>query len=183
LGNNGSKCLASIDGTDFRIQEPSPFDPGWYSHKFKGPGLRYEVGVALQTGDIVWLNGPFPCGSHSDRKIARDEGLIASLSPGEYFVADGGYKGDFAETPTGYNNDDQRMKSLARARHETVNGRFKQFGILQQVFRSDDITHRTAMRAIVNICQIVIEQESPLFAIGYDDTVELSMEDMVAAML
>ena len=38
-------CWISLDGTDFRIQEPTPFDPKWFSHKFKGPGLRYEIGV------------------------------------------------------------------------------------------------------------------------------------------
>lgn len=30
--------------------EPSPFDPKWFSHKFVGPGLRYEVGVFYQVG-------------------------------------------------------------------------------------------------------------------------------------
>lgn len=34
----------SIDGTYFQIQEP-PFDKKWYNNKFKGPGVRYEIGV------------------------------------------------------------------------------------------------------------------------------------------
>ena len=32
---NGSSCKVSVDGTDFRIQEPSPFSKSWYSHKFR----------------------------------------------------------------------------------------------------------------------------------------------------
>jgi len=32
-------CAVSVDGTDFRIQEPIPFDAKWFSHKFNGPGL------------------------------------------------------------------------------------------------------------------------------------------------
>jgi hypothetical protein len=39
MRDNGSKCHVSVDGTDFRIHEPSPFSPRWYSHKFKGAGL------------------------------------------------------------------------------------------------------------------------------------------------
>jgi hypothetical protein len=30
----------------------------WYSHKYKGPGLLYEVVVSILEGDLVWLNGP-----------------------------------------------------------------------------------------------------------------------------
>lgn len=47
----------SLDGTDFRIQEPyhpDGIDPSYYSHKFKAAGLRYEVGLNIRTGDIVW---------------------------------------------------------------------------------------------------------------------------------
>jgi len=40
----------SVDGTDCQIQEPLLFNAKWYSHKFKGPGLRYEVGVCISTG-------------------------------------------------------------------------------------------------------------------------------------
>ena len=69
----------SIDGTDCRIQEPTPFDPLWYSHKFNGPGVRYEVGICIQTGWIVWVHGPFPAGDFPDIKILlfRAERVIA----------------------------------------------------------------------------------------------------------
>jgi hypothetical protein len=62
--SNGSICRMTVDGTDFRFQEPIPFDPGWYSHKFKCACLRYEIGICIQTGEIALLiNGPFPCGA------------------------------------------------------------------------------------------------------------------------
>lgn len=70
LGDNGSKI--TVDGTDFWIQKQAPFDKKWHSHKFKGPGLRYVLGVNIQLGHIVWTNGPFPCGHWSDIKIARN---------------------------------------------------------------------------------------------------------------
>lgn len=61
----------SLDGTDFRIREPQPFNKKWYSHKFKGPGIRYEIGISIVEGDIVWAVGGVPCGEWSDLKIAK----------------------------------------------------------------------------------------------------------------
>ena len=31
---------------------------GLFSNKFNGPALHYEVKVCIQSGDIVWFNGP-----------------------------------------------------------------------------------------------------------------------------
>ena len=144
--------MITLDGTDFKIEEPSPFDPRWYSHKFKAAGLRYEVGVCIQTSEIVWTNGPYPCGSWPDIRIARNE-IIFNLDHGEKILADGGYadNGEFFETPTGLNNPDQRMKALARARHETVNRRFKQWNSLGKVFRHGVEKHCNVFLAVVNI--------------------------------
>ena len=82
----------TLDGTDCRIREPAPFNKKWYSHKFKGPGLRYEIGLCIFSGHIVWVSGPFPCGEYPDLKIIR-EGIIHLLKEGEMLIADGGYKG------------------------------------------------------------------------------------------
>ena len=35
--------VLSVDGTDCPIEEPRPFDKAWFSQKFKGPGVKYEV--------------------------------------------------------------------------------------------------------------------------------------------
>lgn len=69
VNDNGSRCKVTVDGDDFRIFEPRPFNRRWFTKKFKGPGLRFEVSVSVQTGWIVWVNGPFPCGSWPDLKI------------------------------------------------------------------------------------------------------------------
>jgi hypothetical protein len=49
--NNPPKmnCYISVDGTDCPINEPWPFRPIWYSQKFNGPAVKYEVGVCIQT--------------------------------------------------------------------------------------------------------------------------------------
>jgi hypothetical protein len=73
-----------------------------------------------------WLdsleNGPYLCGSFPDIRIVGDR-LIHFLLPGEKYVADRGYRdgGLYADMPTGFNNPGQRMHSIVRARHETVN--------------------------------------------------------------
>ena len=79
-----------MDGVDFWIREPAPFSPKWHSHKFEGPGLRYEIGVPIASGEIVWTHGPFPCGSFPDLKIFR-MGMKSALTRGERVVADAGY--------------------------------------------------------------------------------------------
>jgi hypothetical protein len=63
-----ARCLTCIDGTDVKITEPVPRGSIWWSHKFNGAGLRYEVVTCIITGDIVWFWGPFPC-NMSDREI------------------------------------------------------------------------------------------------------------------
>jgi len=89
LGCNGPLCLVAVDGTDFMINEPSPFDPKWCSFKHRGPGARYDVAICTQTGNIVWVNGPFPCGAYPDHENAREEGLEDSLDAGEMHACDG----------------------------------------------------------------------------------------------
>lgn len=52
----------SVDGTDVPKTEPSPFSRTRFSYKLKEVGLRYEVGVSINGGHIVWINGPFRTG-------------------------------------------------------------------------------------------------------------------------
>ncbi|KAL7565604.1 hypothetical protein ACA910_018966 [Epithemia clementina (nom. ined.)] len=91
MGSNpGQRCFTSLDGTDYRIEDPMPFDPKWYSHKFKAAGLQYEVGICIETCWIVWVNGPFPCGEWPDVNIAQ-LALHGMLDNNEMYVADGVY--------------------------------------------------------------------------------------------
>jgi len=159
----------SIDCVDCRRQEPQPFDPRNFSYKVNGPGFRYEIGLGIQSGDIVWVNGPYRPGEYTDDLIARMMGLWQVLDRFEKFLADGIYSGWRAITPNGRNNQDQYMKAVARARHETVNSRFKRFAALRVEFRHGDNRHGSVFHAIATICQIEFEIESPLFDVEYDD--------------
>lgn len=157
----------TVDGTDFRIEQPTPFAKKWYSHKFKGPGLRYEVAVSIKGGDIVWTNGPFPCGSWPDISIFR-AGLISKLRRREMVEADKGYRGqpDKVRTPDDYETVEERnQKSYARSRHETANKRFKQFKILKMTFRHELDVHQMVFRAVVVLTQLAIRNGEVLFAV------------------
>jgi len=65
------------------------------------------------------------------------------------------------------------MKKVARAWHETVNGRFKNWGALRQLHRHDRCKHGLVVAAIVNVAQIELEEESPLFPIHCDDSYDV----------
>ena len=56
----------------------------------KSNGLKFEVGVCIQTGGIVWINGSFRCGM-ADITIAR-QAVVSALEEGEMAEADGGYR-------------------------------------------------------------------------------------------
>ena len=66
-----TNCFISVGGTDCPVYEPWPFHKSWFSKKFNGPALKYEVAVCIKTGYIVWVNGPFK-GSTNDGTIFKD---------------------------------------------------------------------------------------------------------------
>lgn len=152
----------SVDGTDCRISEPSPFSPSWYSHKFHGAGLRYEIGLSISNSNIVWANGPFPCGDYPDVKIFKNY-LAKRLAINERIVADKGYKNDrcFYNIP----NHPESFSSRIRARHETVNRRLKHFSVLGSMFRHDISLHSACFHAALNLTQLMISHSEPLFQI------------------
>ena len=85
----------TVDGADFSIWEPRPYckigSAIWYSPKFKGAGLWYELGVCIQIGNIDWFNGPYPCGWGPDIKIFNQR-LRHLLLPFEKVMADQMYR-------------------------------------------------------------------------------------------
>lgn len=169
-GDQNNDCLTSVDGTDCKI--PTMGRRFW-SHKFKGSALRYEVAVSLLGGDIVWLNGPYPAGAYPDINIFRDS-LKSHLDEGERVEADDGYIGEapmYIKCPKSFTGKPEfdAMAQRARSRQETVNNRFKMWAILKGTFRADILKHGDVFRAIAVITQIEIENGQPLFSVHYDD--------------
>jgi len=170
MNDKGCICLVTVDGIDFEINEPGPFHKRWYSHKSNGPGLRYEIGICIQTGWIVWRNGPFACGDWADLSIAR-YAITERLGRGEKYLADGGYRSQDgnAETPTYLDNPDQKMKQDIHARHEAINGMVKRFEALNRTFRHSRDAHQAIFNAVLNLVQANIKLEGPPFHKPYDD--------------
>ena len=61
------------------------------------------------------------------------------------------------------------MRSKARARHEALNGRLKQWGVLSQKYRGSLQDHYLYFDAVVNVVQTILIEESPLFKVEYKD--------------
>lgn len=155
-------CYCSLDGVDFKIQEQFPFNPKWYSHKFHGPGIRYEIGLNIRSGDVVWKFGGYPCGEFPDLKLAR-QSYVHAVRAGEKTIADRGYPDDtFFILPNNLNaNKHKRIMS----RHETINKRIRHFKVLKETFRHDLDLHPIIFHAVVNLVQLQIQDGEPLFTV------------------
>ena len=158
----------SVDGTDCMIPEQTPWTKKWWSHKFNGPGVRYEIAIAIRTGLIVWINGPFPCGSYPDVNIFERD-LLGMLGKYERVEADKGYsKFDptHAKTPAfSRGKKQEEIQNRVRARQETINKRLKQWGVLKHRFRNHLDHHHLVFGAVAIITQLSILSGEPLFHI------------------
>ena len=120
----------TVDGTDFLCQPPNDGDKrsSWISHKLKKPSVCYEIGVSIQSGDIVWVSGPWRAGCYPDITIFRNSGLKEKLlEEEERGEADRGYRGEpeVIDLPDEGSFDMIFAKKRARMRHETCNKHFK----------------------------------------------------------
>jgi hypothetical protein len=60
-----NESTMTVDGTDFRIPQKGAATKGnaFASHKYAGKSaLRYELGVDILAGNLVWIQGPYPAG-------------------------------------------------------------------------------------------------------------------------
>lgn len=164
----GCEASITIDGTDMPVQHK--WDRRFMSHKFGSNGLKYEIGVCIQSGNIVWINGPFRGGEH-DITIAR-QAVLNALEHDEMCEADGGYKGEpyKIKTPKAASTaEESYMKTIARSRHETANKRFKIFEILKKRYRHALEKHSACFRAVAVVTQLSIEYGHPLYEVEYYD--------------
>ena len=143
----------------------------WFSHKFRWPGLHYEVALTIQKGNIVWSHGPFPPGAHIDLAIFL-QGLAHKLKPGETVEADKGYRGcprfvDCPNTSVGSGPLQQSTKANVRLRHELCNSRLKSFEILSTAYRHSRKKHSLYFRCVLMITQLYFETGSRLPQVKY----------------
>ena len=117
----------------------------------------------------------YECGMWPDIEIFRDS-LIHQLDHLERVEADDGYVGEAprrVKCPMSFTNkrENERMQSIVRCRHETVNKRFKHWKILDTVFRHGMVKHGDVFRAVAVITQLAINDGERLFQVNYDPVV------------
>ena len=111
----------SVDGTNFQVEESGK---QWFSHKFKKPGVHYEVAVAIKISHIVSIKGPLLCREWPDITTFRTA-LVHYLDDGEHAEADDGCIGEapaHVQTPNMFTRKEEglAMQQRVRNRHETV---------------------------------------------------------------
>ena len=164
--------MITIDGTDMPVE--LGFNKRFFSAKFCSGGLKYEVGVCIATGHIVWVNGPFRCGEN-DINVAR-QSIVGKLTEDEMAVADRGYPGEdwHIKTPLPHHArtaKETEMMGGARGRHETVNKRLKIFEVLKKRFRHDLLLHSSCFRAVAVTTQLNFNHGEPPFQIEFHDDI------------
>jgi hypothetical protein len=65
--------------------------------------------------------------------------------------------------------ENQAMQNRVRSRHESLNGRLKNWVILTSLYRRDLMEHGNVFRAIAVITQISINVGEKLFKVDYSD--------------
>ena len=148
-------------------------NPKWFSHKFNGPGLSYELAIAIHSNRLVWINGPFPAAT-SDITIFRSEanppaGLMAHIPANKRAIGDSGYQGEAPEKVSVTQEDDdqevKKFKARVKSRHESFNGRLKNFQCLSSTFRHGTNRHGPVFVACCVCMQFEIENGNGLFLV------------------
>ena len=170
--------IMSINGTHIWIEEPSheiySMDTDYFSHKFNKAGINYKLGIALASGWLLWMNGPFKAGQNY-LSIFVQEGLEQRLIHlGKKAIGDSAYKGHEEAVcyPNVCDSDAVRkFKSRALKRHEDFNGMTKTFKILRNCFRHGVGKIAAAFESVAVICQYKIETDDPLYDILIESVV------------
>ncbi len=157
-------CQLTEHGTNFWIAKG--YSKPFWSYKFKKSGLRYEVGLSIQTGDICWWSGQYAPGKWNNLSIFRGL-LVSMLELGERCEVDRGYQGTvpaYVKCPGVVEADPNTAQIQQRvwSRQETVNKRFKNWAILSTVYCHGLLEHQTVFGAIVILTQLSFAA-NPLF--------------------
>jgi hypothetical protein len=121
----------------------------------------------------MWINEPHEPGIWNDLVIFRNA-LLTELDEGERVEADDGYRGEsprYVKCPAsiGSRKEMETAAAFVRRRHETINQRFKQWGVLKQVYRGDGTKHGTSFRVCAIITQLAIQNGEKLFQVDSED--------------
>ncbi len=151
----------TLDGFECPIERPldNEIQQHYYSGKKKRHTIKYEIGVQIISGKVVWLAGDAP-GSVHDLQMARSFSLITLLLPGEKVLADKAYIGEncfihpFKPATT---EEEKKFNTKISSIRETVEhtiGRIKLFQFLKQQWRHDLDLHPVAVKVVCHALNI-----------------------------
>jgi len=173
----------SVDTVHIRCQE-FRCDPHskWWSHKFNGPGVSFEVVTDPIDGKIRWINGPEPASIHDitflrggkkhDMKNWKRTALYFHVPANMKLVGDSAYEGQADKVSITKDAHSPATKALfarMKSMMETCFGRLKNFRILTESFRHGTNTAdklnkvKMAFEAAAVLVQYDCENGHPLF--------------------
>lgn len=168
--NWATNFIISVDGVHCRFHEVKhktlSKDPKYFTYKFNGPGLAYELALDLFDSKLVWLKGPLPAGEKNDLGIYQSE-LKQKIPEGKKAITDGGYndhKDSKLAQPNSHDPDELRtFKARARMRQEAFHARIKRFDCLQNPFRHGMEQHGVCFLAVCILCAYELEFGTPMW--------------------
>lgn len=127
-------CFCSVDKTDCKIHNPTPFNSKWFLHKFCGPRVKCKVGISINTRNVVWVHGPFACETWPDINIFKQK-LAAVILDDKEVVTDGAYQHVKCITPDNVGVSQKSLHPRILARHKSCNAQLKYFNVVSHTFR------------------------------------------------
>ena len=178
--------FAPLDDMHVRCHE-FRCDPNstWWSHKFNGPGVGFEV-VCNPTdkGLMLWASGPHPAGTHDltpfrggkkkEQHLWKETALYHNLPDTLRLVGDSAYAGQFDKVTTTMDAHSAETKELfarMKSMQETCFKRIKDYKVLRESFRhgknTKDKLKKVGMSfdAVVVLVQLDIATDHPLFEV------------------
>lgn len=126
--------------------------------------MRYDVGVSINGGHIMWINGPFRPGEFNNLQILC-QNLRNELEENEKVCADDGYGDRKWLRKCHIEKSEKQFFARIFSRHESVNGMLKRFRVFTVPFRHKLYKHKVCFYEIANICQALILYGEPLFSL------------------
>jgi len=158
----------SIDGVHASTRENRK-DPSSkvYSHKFNGPGITYEVGIAIWESRVLWIKGPFVASTHDANMCRSNGGANDENLQGKRGIGDSAYKKIPSMTVhrDGHSKEMTNFINRVRARHESFYSKLKAFGILARKFRGSwnkSEEHKMFFEGCAVLVQYDMENGHPL---------------------
>ena len=124
--------------------------------------------MCIQTGLVVWINGPFVVGKYNNIIIFQSK-MIYKLLDWEVVEVDQGYVGQPNKIQMKYELrvSENQFKAKARARGEKINRRFKNFCVLTDRYRHKISMHSYVFHAVAVLMQISLTSVSLTFKVDY----------------